>query len=66
MVKYGDKRDYRKIDIFNRHYHGKKSYFAYAGSTTWSATCKEAKQRFYESRYPNVGLADIRCRFATN
>ena len=35
MLNYGDKRDYRKIDLF---YGG-----AYICSTTWARTCKEAK-----------------------
>lgn len=35
LIKYGDKRDYRKIDV----YHNGK----YAHSTTWSKNLKEAK-----------------------
>ena len=57
--------DHRKIDIFIRHHNGKQSYFAYACSTTWSSTCKEAKRRYYEAKYPAIGLADIKCRFAS-
>ena len=41
-MKYGDKRDYRKIDI----YHGAQ----YVGSTTWARTCREAKERYIEAK----------------
>ena len=61
------KTNNRKIDIFVAHdtaTHGR--YFAYAASTTWVKTCKEAKQRYYENHYPKIGLKDIKCRFATN
>ena len=40
-MKYGDKRDYPKIDIYvNR---------IYRCSTTWAKTCKEAVAKFIES-----------------
>lgn len=35
MLNYGDKRDYRKIDLFYNE--------LYICSTTWAKTCKEAK-----------------------
>ena len=35
---YGDKRDYREIEIF---VDGK-----YVATTTWAKTCKEAKERY--------------------
>lgn len=38
---YGDKRDYRKIDIF---INGR-----YEASTTWARTCKEAVEMFRKS-----------------
>lgn len=38
---YGDKRDYRKIDIYT--VQGR-----YLCSTTWARTLKEAKQRYAE------------------
>lgn len=63
MMNYGDKRDYPKINIFVRHHNGKESYFAYAASTTWAKTCKEAKERYYQAKYPAVGRCDILCRF---
>lgn len=39
--KYGDKRDYRPIQIFR---HGK-----YLCTTTWSRTCKEALEQFFKT-----------------
>jgi len=46
---YGDKRDYKKIDIYLRNLRG---MYAYECSTTWSKTCKEAKQKFlYRHNY---------------
>lgn len=59
---YGDKRDYPKINIFVAHHNGKERYFAYAASTTWSRTCREARQRFYEKHYPKYALYEIKCR----
>ena len=41
MLNYGDKRDYRKIDLS---YDG-----AYICSTTWGRTCKEAKAVLLEN-----------------
>ena len=35
---YGDKRDYRKIDIYFMN--------VYAASTTWARTCKEATEAY--------------------
>lgn len=51
---YGDKRDYRKIDIYIK---GK-----YHSSTTWSKTLKEAKDKFVE-KY-KVSSTDVDVRFA--
>lgn len=39
-VKYGDKRDYPKIDIY-----GPQGYLC---STTWARSGKEAKERYAE------------------
>ena len=64
MTIYGDKRDFKKINIFTAHHDGEQKYFAYAASTTWALTCKEAKQKFYEAKYPKIALADIKCNFA--
>ncbi len=44
MSAYGDKRDYRKINLYVQL--GKSDAYVYQGSTTWAATCKEAKARF--------------------
>ena len=37
------KKDYRKIDIYIKN---KDNYWVYECSTTWSKTCKLAKQSF--------------------
>jgi hypothetical protein len=42
-IKYGDKRDYRKIDIYTRN---TKGVAVYECSTTWAKTCKQAKENF--------------------
>ncbi len=38
MKAYGEKRDYRKIDLY--------MFNKYECSTTWAKTCKEAKEVF--------------------
>lgn len=43
--KYGDKRDYRKIDIIVNG--------SYKCSTTWARTLKEAKERWLEENCKN-------------
>lgn len=43
---YGDKRDYRKIDIYRNG--------SYCCSTTWSRTCREAIER-HAAHYPAAG-----------
>jgi hypothetical protein len=40
---YGDKRDYRKIDIFLRR---PGCVLDYVGSTTWAKNCREARERY--------------------
>ncbi len=40
---YGDKRDYRKIDIFLKRPGGA---FKYLASTTRAKTCREARERY--------------------
>ena len=42
---YGDKRDYPEIEIF--HKSGGKTW-SYVCTTTWSRTCREAKERFLD------------------
>lgn len=58
---YGDKRDYRKIDlsVFNP----SDGFWHYRCSTTWARTCREARERLAET----TGLAPerIRARFST-
>jgi len=42
------KTDYRKIDIYIKNKHNN---WVYECSTTWSKTCKLAKQRFMNKHY---------------
>lgn len=55
---YGDKRDFRKIDIFIGAY-GK---WRYAASTTWARTCKEARERYANKH--GMCLGNIRANFS--
>lgn len=58
---YGDKRDYRKIDIYLRMAPG----WAYGCSTTWARTCKEAKQRFLDANPKWAQIPDkVKASFA--
>ncbi len=41
---YGDKRDYRKIDLFVRR--KGETRWTYAVSTTWARTCREAVEHY--------------------
>jgi hypothetical protein len=41
---YGDKRDYKKIYIFVKNM--ANGQFLYKATTTWSRTCKEARERY--------------------
>jgi len=57
---YGDKRDHRKIDI---HVRVKGTdMFRYVGTTTWAATCKEAKAKFLECE-PGLKADDVQASF---
>jgi hypothetical protein len=58
---YGDKRDYPKIDIYRRKASNPR-IFDYVGSSTWSRTCREAKDRYLA----NTGLErkDVKTCFA--
>lgn len=40
---YGDKRNYRKIDIYLKRPGGRRDYLA---STTWARNCREARERY--------------------
>lgn len=53
---YGDKRDYRKIDILVC---GK-----YACSTTWARTLREAKAQYF-IKTPGVHIDNIKAIFST-
>lgn len=48
---YGDKRDYPKIDIYYNQ--------DYVGSTTWAATCREARERYAKASGKELML--IKC-----
>lgn len=52
---YGNKRDYRKIDIFH---HG-----VYLCSTTWAKTCKEAKDHWLDKN-PLIDPKTIVARYS--
>lgn len=51
---YGDKRDYKKIEIFVKG--------AYVGTTTWSKNLKQAKEKFLEKN-SNVKPEDVVVKF---
>lgn len=40
---YGDKRDYRKINIYLKR---PGNCTDYVGSTTWARNCREARERY--------------------
>ena len=52
---YGNKRDYRKIDLYR---HG-----VYVCSTTWAKTCKEAKY-YWLNKHPLIDSKTVTARFA--
>lgn len=56
---YGDKRDYRRIDlsVFNP----ADGFWHYAATTTWAATCREAVRQFATKR--GLSIDRIRARF---
>lgn len=56
---YGDKTDYRKIQIYVRNI---DNVFSPVYVTTWAKTCKEAAL-VYANKY-GTKLADIKTRFA--
>lgn len=58
---YGNKRDYRKIDLFVRlKADAPKGPWKYAASTTWARTCREAVERYQ----PDHGTFEVRAFFA--
>ncbi len=59
---YGDKRDFRAIQIFGRTSKGEWHYIC---TSTWSRTCREAKAAFLEM-YPKCDPASIRANFKPN
>ena len=62
MATYGDKRDYRKIDIYVRERTEAGWVWTYWMSTTWARTCRDAAARYAETS--NTPLEHIRARFA--
>ena len=48
---YGDKRDFPKIELV---YNGK-----YVGTTTWSKTCREAREKYIE-RNPTCDSSKVK------
>lgn len=55
---YGDKRDYRKIDIAVRI----AGVWTYKCSTTWAKDLKEAKEKFCAGSV--YASDDVRCHYA--
>jgi hypothetical protein len=54
-MKYGDKRDYKKIDIYVNG--------VYVCSTNWAKTCKEAKEKYLE-KHSNEKSESIKAYFS--
>lgn len=57
-MKYGEKRDYKKIDIFVDG--------DYVCSTTWAKYCKEAIERYIDSEDLGKYVVDVKARFSEN
>lgn len=55
---YGDKRDYRKINLFLRDGNGA---FRYKRSTTWSSSLMEARQK-YANEY-DVHISNVKAEY---
>lgn len=55
-MSYGNKRDYRKIDIYRDG--------VYVCSTTWAKTCREAREHFVYGRTAEHAGHIITARFA--
>jgi len=51
-MEYGDKRDYKKIDIFINN--------KYECSTTWAKTCKEAITKYIDKNAISLFMARAR------
>lgn len=60
MAQYGNKRDYRKIDLYV--YSDALKRKEYVGTTTWSKTCKEARERL-AALHSNLSISNISARF---
>ena len=58
---YGEKRDYRKIDLYVQV--GESDGYRYVGTTTWAPTCREAKARFIEAN-PHLKPVQVKAMFS--
>lgn len=56
---YGDKRDYREIELY---VHVGNGEWRYSATTTWARTCKEAKARFL-AWHGNLREGDVKASF---
>jgi len=67
-MEYGNKKDYKKIDIFTKRKFTPKGMIAiwqYECSTTWSKTCKQAKEMFLK-RHNYLDKTQIKALFSKN
>lgn len=63
--RYGERRDYPKIEIWRKYPGPASTGWTCEGVTTWARTCKEAKARFLETHPELLHAADrIKCHFA--
>ena len=53
LAPYGNRRNFRKIDIYAKLHNGGLHYLA---TTTWARSCKEAREMLVASR-PDYGYA---------
>lgn len=60
---YGDKRDFRKIDIYATDSFGNLPW-RFVSSTTWARTCKEAAQHWEESHSGEFHAIRVKAQFA--
>lgn len=57
---YGDKRDFPKIDLSV--YSESLKRWEYVGTTTWCATCREAREQMAKV-HPHIAISNIRANF---
>jgi len=61
-MQYGDKTNYKKIDIYLKNL---KGFYQYECSTNWSKTCKEAKNRFL-NKHNYLDASQVKANFSKN